>query len=229
MYKTTINEATQKRILQLAGLSDFEEEVLAESKKGAKASSLKENVLPSVKKKETVLDEAEEPELEEEPESEEEPSSDITDVDTAPASPGPEVSAGGPPSDPNVPHTEASEGSNFVDVDFDSFAAGLASLLKKNFSGVNFAMQVNGQEVSEEPELDESEFGEEPPVEDSEPSLDSTPEFSPEPEPKLESKKVKNDTVKLVYEAIIKNLVQKSGVKVDKNKKAEVKFTPKKK
>lgn len=228
MSKITINEATQKRILQLAGLSDFEGEVLAENKKASKAALKENSSIPAVKKKEEILDEADDletPEEEEESAFPEESPEEVSDVDQSPV-------GNGPPTDLEAPHTEASEGSNFVDVDFDSFAADLASLLKKNFNGVNFTMQVNGQEVASEPELDENEFGDAPDLESEEgmspgPEELEAPPVEEEPEPRLESKKKTSKTVQLVYEAIIKNLVEKSGVKVNKNKKAEVKFVPK--
>lgn len=240
MSKNTLNESTQKRLLLLAGLSSWEDEVLSENfeKKGKK--SITESgaaCAPGSKKtkdgKEVMLDEGEFPRSEEEEEevpSEEGGESAGSEIPSAP--PAPPVEGSGPPTDPNEMHSEAGEGGNFVDVDFTKFAAGLADLLKQNFPQVNFTMQANGQEVTseEQPMGSEDEFTTDDSLETApeEGMTEPSAEMPPEEDKNLpESKKKKKDAVKLVYEAIIKNLVASSGGKVNTDKKVEIKVAPK--
>ncbi len=231
MSKLTISESTQKRILQMAGLQDYESEVLTEGKKsglinesGAACAPSKKEQKKDGKGKDLILDEGLDEEI---PSEEPAPVDDVvTDVEpTAPVEPEMTPSVGG--------------GGGVLEDNFNTFAAGLVDLFKKNFD-MNVTMQVNGQEVSPTVDSEDSftdsgvdDVSVEEPVDDfgGGPESDVPSDLPPEDNKLPESKKQKSKAAQLVYEAVINKLVKMAGIDPEKAKKngnkIDLKFKPK--
>jgi len=221
-----LTEATQKRLLLLAGMSHYSDEVLTESKNGIPAEpdyTGGEKALkpaPGAKKTEG----AKEPKDDKKKLNEEIPQDDS--MAPAPVSPSPEV----PPPAPSPLEGAPAAPGNSANVDLKKFAQEFASFLKSQGHEITFT--VDGEDVSQDIGATEDEFGEvEPePGFGEEPSPEAAPEPSPEAapeppeaEPKLESKERK--VARLVYEEVLRSLTSNVGKKASK---VQVKIAPKK-
>lgn len=243
--KILLSEAAMRRFAEIAGLSDFSDEIVNEgaqyftdpTKKLIKESGA--NCAPSVKKptKDTTGDlsykEKSAPKgsgakvitddkatIEEGDNPLEEPD-EFGNNEPSTETPAPEGDFGGD-------GFGEGSGSETVDVDLMSLASDLAQMFKKNFPNANLGMTLNGQEVPS----GDSGFDEEvPSVDDGMSDVDVSPESefedtsgaeevpapAPEPEKFQESKK-HSKIANMIYEAIMDKLT----------KKAKVSTTPKK-
>lgn len=216
-----LSESTQKRLLLLAGMSHFSDEVLTESKKdGIPAEpdfmggekSLKP--APGAKKTEGTK----EPKDDKKKLNEEIPQDDT--MEPAPVSPTPEAAPSALP-----PVEGAPAPGNSANVDLKKFAQEFANFLKSQGHEITFT--VDGEDVAQEIGATEDEFGdiepeagfgdEAPPEESAPPSPAPEPEGPPEPEPKLESKE--KQVAKLVYEEVLRTLTANAGINIDQAKK----------
>jgi len=218
-----LSESTQKRILLLAGMSHFSDEVIAESKNGVPCE-------PDYTGGEKSLKPATKSGKKEEPADKKKLNEEIpvdNNMDAAPVAPvAPSASNSpvDPATDPNTPANSAS-------VDLKGFAKYLADYFKSQGHEITFT--VDGEDVAQEDiaatedefshtEPDGDEFG----AEESEPTestLDDQPvDPNEKKEPTFESKE--KQVAKLVYEEVIKSLTSN----LNKNKgKVQVKLASK--
>lgn len=232
-----LTEATQKRLLLLAGMSHFSDEVLTESKKDGiptapnyMGGEKKAKSAPSSKKEGMEADCAEDKDkkkiFEEIPPEE--------GMEAAPVSP----TAPAPTPEAAPPVAGAVPGS--ADVDFKAFAAEFAKFLTAQ--GHQITLTVDGEDVSAQAEAPVGEedfgdiggegegggdeFGAEPPAtEEPAPAPEPTEE---EPSPKFESKEKR--VAKLVYEEVLRTLTAQAGINLAqarKNGKVQVNVAPK--
>ena len=249
MSKTTLSESTMKKLLKLSGLSEFEDEVLLENKKSDKKplkessnsekSEKKEKPEENMKKDSYKKDNKKLNKLTE-------LNLDDEDLDEAPVG---EVEGDEGMDLPDEDFGDV-EGDTDATVDFDKFAAEFADLLSK-YSGATFTIQKDGADLSpvsesefetapvgEEDELTDTDLDNEMPSDHTEPDEDN---FGGEGEglegsEELPSDKLKESKTKkvseLVFEAVLKKLAAKSGIDLDKARKAgkvQVKLDTKKK
>lgn len=232
-----LNESTQRRLLLLAGMSHFSDEVITESKKdGIPAEpdytggekSLKS--APGAKKEEACP-----------PDDKKKLNEEIPQDDTMEAAPVSPPAAPAPEAAP--PLESAPPVGNSANVDLKKFAAEFANFLKAQ--GHEIQLSIDGEDVSQEVGATEDEFGDlgsdlggeegAPPAEGSAPEeAAETPEEEaaepPADEPKMESKE--KQVAKLVYEEVLRTLTANAGIDLDKAKKAgkvKIKVADKKK
>ena len=202
MADFTLKESTMRRLMEMAGQTNYTTEVITESKK---SKLIREFASPEENKDDDVI------------------------VDDKPPVPASDVPAA-PPTDDLAPPADdfggdlgagGDEGGT-VTVNYKEFASKLADLLAMGGFGAKITVQVDGQPVT--PESAEGEFGDtELPVDD---GMDAAPvddvappvpEAPPEEEkkPQFESK-AHIAAANMVYESIIEKL---TGVKLSEAKK----------
>lgn len=200
MADFTLKESTMRRLMEMAGQSNYTTEVITESKK---SKLIREFASPEENKDDDVI---------------------VDDKPPAPASDVPAV----PPTDDLAPPSDdfggdlgagGDEGGT-VTVNYKEFASKLADLLAMGGFGAKITVQVDGQPVT--PESEEGGFDDtELPADDgmgAEPVAETpVPEAPPEEEkkPQFESK-AHIDAANMVYESIIEKL---TGVKLSEAKK----------
>lgn len=215
-----LNESTQRRMLLLAGMSHFADEVIAEAKKdglppapdyaggikkakGAKKEGAAESSDDDKKK---LLEELPQDELEAAP--------------SAPAAPAPAPAP--------FPEAAPAPALETGDLELKKFAQEFAKFLSAQ--GHQIVMTVDGEDMAA-PEGDlaaggEAEFGDiepegEPPVEDA--GMAPEPEgveAEPPPEEKKPAFESKEKTVaKLVYEEVLKTLAKNAGINLEQARK----------
>ena len=218
-----LSESTQKRLLLLAGMSHFSDEVINESKKDGIPTEPdymggEKSLKPASGGKKT--ENAKDPKCDDKKKLNEEIPQDDT-MAPAPVSPTPEAA---PPALPPV-EGASDPAATSASVDLKGFAKYLADYFKSQGHEITFT--VDGEDVAQDPASEdefgatepEAEFGGEP---EAEFGGEEAPAPEPEPEeasqePKFESKE--KQVAKLVYEEVIRTLTANAGINLDQAKK----------
>lgn len=216
-----LNESTQRRMLLLAGMSHFADEVIAESKKdGLPAEPDYAGGIKDAKgakgskgsKKEACAEDDKKKLLEELPQD---------DLEAAPSAPAPAPALEAPEGAPATP--DVSSG----DLELEKFAQEFAKFLSSQ--GHQIVLTVDGKDMASAGEEDdfggEADFGEvdeAPPSDEGEfeaPAEETPEEAPPEEEsaPKFESKE--KVVAKLVYEEVLKTLTKNAGINLEQARK----------
>lgn len=204
-----LKESTQKRLLKIAGLEEYEAEVLSEMKQIVEKEKILKESSHNMKKDKNEKDEKNQEKTKDKVKLSEKPFPTDGPVEEGPVGDDTELGLG------DEPAVDVESGTDAT-VDFDQFAADFAELLSK-YGGATFAVTKDGEPLSP---VSEGDFGSEPELDElhSEPDGDEglgmneelpseeLPSEELPSEPAKDPMKESKDVAQMVFKKVIEKL-----------------------